>query len=39
LIEGAAHTCYFEKPDEFNKLLTAFLARPFGVNQLRVETL
>jgi len=25
LIEGAAHTCYFEKPDEFNQLLTAFV--------------
>jgi 2-hydroxy-6-oxonona-2,4-dienedioate hydrolase len=25
LIEGAAHTCYFEKPDEFNRILAAFI--------------
>jgi pimeloyl-ACP methyl ester carboxylesterase len=30
LIEGAAHTCYFEKPDEFNKLLTAFASLAAG---------
>jgi pimeloyl-ACP methyl ester carboxylesterase len=30
LIEGAAHTCYFEKPDEFNQQLTTFIGDSRG---------